>query len=342
MFKIFIDYNKLLEIIKGDTDNTWYQIFMKQNSIAVNHEFKDDPEDPLFIFGMNGGNIVFSDESNYINEVISNNEKVLDNPCGAFYLNIDSETAMQIQNNYGVICQNCEEMNPEYLTKGDFTTITIQKNTWEDCFLFIKFIPSNTLIIVDRYLFSSEYNETIDDSITNIIDIMNAFMPGSFGAEYHLCIIFDETKFRKKDKINFERLSERLNGIKNEFAKKNKYQISLELLSCSCLDYESYKKTHDRKILSNYFSVMASHKLKAFRQDKQPILKQKIDLLSLCGKGLSDDFSDLPQIAYEDDINDLRNIVSAANNLVTQEAYRYSCDGDINIATKNIKNRILV
>ena len=86
-------------------------------------------------------------------------------------------------------------------------------------------------------------------------------------------------------------------------------------------------------------TVAASHKLKAFRNGN-PLTKQKIDLLSLYAKGLSGDLSDVPQYAHEDDIKDLRSIVREAKKHPI--LYEYSYNGNTNVETKNIKNRILV
>ena len=168
MFKVYIDYDKMYDIcLEQEKSNTWYKILCKQQSININHCVDDDnflnEDNPLFIFSQMSG-VEFNDESNYMSEVLADNTKVLQQPCAAFILNIDSTKAAEIQNRFGVICQSSEEMNAKALTIGDVTITTTTPGTWTKRMPFGKVLPSNSLILVDRYLFGSENDETFQDS----------------------------------------------------------------------------------------------------------------------------------------------------------------------------------
>ena len=360
MFKVYIDYDKMYDIcLEQDESDTWYKILCRQQGININHSVDDDEfydeNNPLLVFSQMKG-IEFNDETDYMDAVSTDNSKVLQQPCAAFILNIDSTKATEIQNRFGVLCQSTDDMNARALVIGDETITTISPGTWTKRLPFGKVLPSNSLILVDRYLFSSENDETLQDSYDNIKDMMEAFMPDSFDAEYHVCVIFDtdhvqdrdiklllesekSKDFTEEERNNaFAKISTQLNKLKNEYVKKHNYPVILEVLSCDRRDKQSYEKTHDRRIISNYFYATASHKLKAFRNGT-PIQKQKIDLLTLYAKGLGD-LSDVPEYAHADDIKDLRYVMQESKN--HPSLHLYSINGNVNSSVINAKNRILI
>ena len=150
---------------------------------------------------------------------------------------------------------------------------------------------------------------------------------------------FEEILYQKDIKSNVEQENKYyINKIKNEYVKKYGYPITLEILSCDRRDKQSYEKTHDRRVISNYFFATASHKLKAFRNGT-PLQKQKIDLLTLYAKGLGD-LSDVPEYAHADDIKDLRYVMQESKNHPT--LHMYSVNGNVNDSAINAKNRILI
>lgn len=361
MFKVFIDYDKMCDIcLEQDNADTWYKILCEQQSINVNHSVSDDEfyneNNPLFIFSQMN-DVEFNNEASYMNEVCEHNEKVLENPCSAFVLNIDTTKAKEITSRFGVLCQSVDEMSACPLTIGDVTITTIKPDSWRKRLPFGKVLPSNSMVIVDRYLFGSENDETLQDSYDNVRDLMEAFMPDSLDTTYHLCIIFDTNHIQDRDikslldsdksknftedekKMAFGKISSKLNKIKNEFVKEHLYPVVLEVLSCDRRAGDAYQKTHDRKVISNYFYATATHKLKAFRNE-QPLVRQQIGLLSIYGKGIDDTLSDVPQIAHSYDINDLRYLMREAKS--HPKLHNYSVNGNTNISLSEAKNRILV
>ena len=234
MFKIYIDYDRMYNIcLEQDDSDTWYKILCKQQCININHAVDDEEfyneDNPLLLFSQMNG-VEFNDASSYINDVINDNTKVLEQPCGAFILNIDSAKASEIQKRFGVICQSTEEKNAKPLTIGDITITTTTPGTWAKRMPLGKVLPSNTLILIDRYLFGSENDETLQDSYDNILDMMNAFMPETFDSEYHICIIFDTDHIQDRDiKILLE--SDKSRDFDEEDRKKAFAKISTNISS---------------------------------------------------------------------------------------------------------------
>lgn len=360
MFKVFIDYNIFEDkVLEWDESNTWYQILSRQRSIYVNHNVDAEdfynPDNPLFVFSQMT-NTAFVDESNYISNVLENNEQVLENPCSAFILDIAPQKADEIQKKFGVICQSKDNMKTAELTLDDTTINTSTGGSWTERVPYGQVLPSNSLIIMDRYLFSSEEGESIDDSYENIIDMINAFTPNYFANEYHICIIFDISRIQDRDiqhllnsekstdfteddiKASFCKISTQLNKEKQELVKAKNYNITLEIITVDNRDKDIYKKTHDRKVISNFFYATASHKLKAYR-NRNPLVRQKIDVLPLYAKGF-DNVSDIPEETHAEDINDLRFILNESKR--HPQLHYYSINGNTNLSIQNAKNRILI
>lgn len=381
MFKIYIDYDKLYDIClkqgsgKSDEYDKWYKVLCKQQVICTNHcieeEFKSEDkskDNPIFIFSKDENHIKIEDKSDYMNKICEDNSKVLENPCAVFILDISPEKASEIQKKFGVICQSSKEMNIKVLTKYSVPINFIpskqpNNNLWKSHFEFCQKlpIPSNCLIIVDRYLFSSEYGETVRVSYYNIEQMMEAFMPNSFDSKYHICIIFDATTISEKDselfckeeirkleeiktsktdeeykkeKFNtvFKKISTKVNKERQKFVKKHNYNVTLELLSCDKRDKQSYAKTHDRMILSNYFYVISSSGFKVFHdgssnESNSVIKKRKMHFYSLYATELDDDTYSIPVEAHADDIQGVHDIMKEAKEHPT--LYMYSINGKI-------------
>lgn len=362
MFTVYIEYNKLLEFCrKHDEADPWYAILSKQVNININHSIDDedftDENNPVFIFSQMF-DVGINDATSYMEEIITDHQKVLMHPCGAYLLNINAEDAKEIQEKYGVLCQSANELSAKPLTFGDFSLTTTGKGpwSWHQRLPVGSLIPSNSLIIVDRYLFASEKGDTLQDSYDNIVDIMEAFMPNKFDSSFHLFIIFDMYSVLDKDiqsilnspkdrnftdeerQQAFAKITTQLNKIKSSFVNNHHYPVILEVLSCDKRDKSVYGSTHDRKIISNYFFVTSTHKFKAFRNGR-PIVKQKIDLLTLYSKGITDSLSTVPEEAHASDINDFRNVLNEAKNHPT--LYAFSQNGNAKTPINKAENRIL-
>jgi len=317
MFSVFIDYNKAIDICKkGDSSDTWYSVLCKQRVLHVNSNAIFDDENPLFVFSlMHDQNL--EDSSKYMESIIQDNSKVLENPCGAFILNIGEDQAKKIRKNYGVICESTQNLQPSILVTSDFL-VDREKDgkTWER-FPFKKTVPSNTLIIQDRFFCRSDYGESIEDSYENFKGIIHALMPLEFMGEYHLMLIFDAKKIETRDCVTFEDISYELNQIKEELERERGYTIIFEILSVPEHSY-LYEKTHNRRIISNYYWIRADHKLKAFRGTEN-LAEQSLVSKFIYGnttadysRVFEDEEPDTPELNHEDWLRMFKEITRAS------------------------------
>lgn len=297
MFKVFISASSLEKICIDEMSkeeqlrSDWFKILTQQNVIYLDKNIYDewDYGDPLFFFS-ESYNVNFKMASCDYNEEISQNPmSVLNNPQGAYLLDVTPEDAVNLQNAFGVICQSTGDLSNCALTETPCKITAIEgdsEDSWKDLFATTSPIPSNSLIIVDRYIFSyeAEHRSNYIDGIRNIEKILDHVLPLNLGCEYHVLILFDYLQTKDRN-FSVEDVYKKLEWYKQNVLKRP-YEIVFELVSIThkCIDYDI---SHNRHIFSNYFTVSAQHLLKAFNKNGQAICTQNIDIEYLYSHGLS-------------------------------------------------------
>lgn len=276
MFKVYITKELLINFFINESDcpetehSDWYKILKEQKYIGLddyNPDEKLDMDSPLAIILRRFPHMSFSCERENIKKITDGDQKsVLNiNPCGVYLLNISVDAAKKIRKQFGVICESAKTLGKTFLLNHHTLPGANKDGTTWDSFRFSSYIPTNALIIQDRYFFKSDRGETIQDTFENFRKIIWALLPDAdFSSVYHLMVIVDGTKIEERDKLSFGEIASKLNHIKTELKEERGYDICLEVLSIPEHSY-NYDKTHNRNIISNYFSIWAPHKLKAFR-----------------------------------------------------------------------------
>ena len=213
----------------------------------------------------------------------SHPEKMLEHPSSLFVLNITKAEAADFRKDYGVMCVSGE--NPDVSLLLDINDTfkpdpdKIKFNGWDAVLDSVEPLPSNALLLADRYLFSYD-SMKYDSDATNIYRILDELLPIEFkGSEYHVTIAFCVTKIDRK--LTFEEIDNQLNDtieqLKQPHGNKpsRNYDIMLEVLGYTD-DCSIYRETHHRRIVSNYFYVQVEQQLTAFKSDQTGIIKQNI------------------------------------------------------------------
>ena len=141
-------------------------------------------------------------------------------------------------------------------------------------------IPSNALIIVDRYLFRS-----FDDGLQNLMDILDAILPKTLCGCYHILLITDDSQIIEAKNCRFRTIDAAVSEIQSVVPSLERpYDILLETLLVHKAEKPAYgqkrspeentlirfyQETHNRHIFSNYFNVSAEHALCAVRESKK-------------------------------------------------------------------------
>lgn len=224
-------------------------------------------------------NITVKTDAEYIKDIPRNHYRVLENPKSIFFLNIDAKTAKEIQGKYGVVCQSVNEIDDKALTKAyEYNLTDGQKHVNWDIF-FDKTnhsLPSNALIICDRYLFSADpksdkkgKEDALKLGLKNIQCILDSVLPKRFNDVYEVLIIFDSStldRCREREKKMFKDIVDGLKNYADDNKRSRRYKIRFDLISADH-NCTNYKKLHNRRIISNYFVVRAEYKLQAFEDN---------------------------------------------------------------------------
>lgn len=311
MYSIVTTQTVLNDLIRNSA--SWNAIIRNTRDfvVKIDKDFKQNSDDPLFLLSQSGAHIM--DGSEYIDDISLQSNKVLDYPNSIFLLDMETRLANQIQRDFGVQIYGCKGdtiPEPSVCKKGwSITTLNTRRRNWRHL-LSRHETESNAIIIIDRYLFSSEPGESIQDSYDNLEAILSSVIPQKLDSsiDYHVLIIFDFEAVKHRDAERISEISSRLNKIKKKLERP--FHIVIEIFSMNSSSYK-YDETHDRKIITNYYSVSATHKVKAFRAE-QPLCRQDIYLKYIFSEGLEDDLSDIPLESQTADLHFIQDAVSFA------------------------------
>lgn len=268
-------------------------------------------------------------------------EDVLKNPSSLYILNISHSEALAIQKTYGVMCVSGDSPNISPLI--DINDIYIAKEQeilgrgWDTVLNSIETLPSNALLLTDRYLFAFR-SPTAGDGIANIQSILGELLPHQFqGGKYHVTIIFDN--MAKDTNYTFDEITLLLEDVKKKLNRD--YFITMEVLGIKP-ECSIYNKLHNRMIISNYYLVEAGHKLAAFNKDKGTA-RQMLIPMTLFTENSLDGQSTPPLDAINQTITTLRHFSKSLPHLPESEhnKYLYAVDGKRIEKCLSIRNRLI-
>ena len=282
-----------------------------------------------------------------ISEIESNPIKVLEDPNAVYFLDISAQDAANIQKQYGVICKNENEIDDHELEEWK-EYISVKGETgvsWREFLKGIRNMPTNSIIISDRYLFKSDnkpqegWDGGSYTGIDSAVDIIDGILPDTFSSQatYNVLILYSSRPNKNQYescKIPFNKLAKRLSGKIKEL---RNYKIKVELLSID-FGYQYYDITHNRRVITNYHIIRTEHELKAFANNKS-MCSQTLNWDSLFSKGLLDNNSS-PIKNQSILINGLIMINKYGIDHIESSNYQHGVDG-VCPKSDNDKNRVV-
>ena len=268
-------------------------------------------------------------------------ENVQKNPSSLYILNIAHTEALTIQRTYGVMCVSGDSPNISPLI--DINDIHIAKEQeklgrgWDTVLKSVETLPSNALLLTDRYLFAFR-RPNAGDGIANIKDILSELLPKQFqGGNYHVTVIFDN--MAKDDNYTFDEIAKLLEEVKQQVNRD--YPITMEVIGITP-DCSIYNKLHNRMIISNYYIVEASHKLAAFNKDKGTARQMLIPMALFTESSLNGS-STPPLDAIEHTLATLRKFSKSLTYLPesAHSTYLYAVNGKRMEKCLSIRNRLI-
>lgn len=319
MFKIIITdsiYNRIINIEEPKTITTFSYLsrLLKQQKIQ-----KLDAAKTLFLK--------------------THPEEVIKNPSSLYILDISPSEALEIQQTYGVLCMSGDCPDISSLIDINDIHISYYKERlgrgWGSVLESVEKMPSNALLLTDRYLFAFR-QPNAGDGIANIHEILNALLPQHFaGGDYHVTVVFDDKSIHYS--YTFEEIATKLNRLKRQLHRD--YPIMMEVLGITP-DCSIYNKLHNRLIVSNYYLVEAGHKLAAFNHDKATARQMLIPMTLFTEDSLYN-CSDPPLKAIDQTLITLSEFSKSLSRLLDHSVYSYAVDGNYQDRCVKMRNRLL-
>ena len=266
-------------------------------------------------------------------------EEVLKSPSSLFILDVQPAEALSIRRYFGVMCLSGD--NPDVTPLIDVNDIHISNEHeklgrgWDSVLDSVEKLPSNALLLTDRYLFAFRHPNA-GDGLANIHDILNELLPQQFeGGDYHVTIVFDDRS--KHSSYTFDEIATKLNRIKTQLGRN--YPIMMEVLGITP-DCSIYNKLHNRLIVSNYYLVEAGHKLAAFNKD-QGTARQMLIPMTLFTEASLNGTSTPPLKAIEQTVSTVREFSKSLSQLSDHSVYLYAVNGKRMEKCMGIRNRLI-
>lgn len=266
-------------------------------------------------------------------------EDVLKNPSALYILDIAAADALSIRRQYGVLCLSGEY--PDISPLIDVNDIHISDDReklgrgWDSVLDSVETLPSNALLLTDRYLFAFRHPNA-GDGIANIHEILHELLPRQFdGGDYHVTIIFDNQN--KHSSYTFNDIATQLEHVKKQLNRY--YPIMIELLGIMS-DCPLYSKLHNRMIISNYYLVEAGHKLAAFNKDRGTA-RQMLIPLALFTESSLNGTSTPPLNAISHLLRTLSDFSKSLSRRFNHDDYLYAVNGKRMEKCLSIRNRLI-
>ena len=269
----------------------------------------------------------------------SNPKEVLGSPSSLYILDVTPAEASAIQQTYGVMCLSGER--PDISPLIDINDIHISGEGeklgrgWDSVLDSVERLPSNALLLTDRYLFAFRHPNA-GDGLANIHDILDQLLPRQFaGGDYHVTVIFDDMNMHRS--YTFDEIATKLNRIKAQLGRS--YPIMMEVLGITP-DCTIYNELHNRLILSNYYLVEAGHKLAAFNRDRGTARQTLIPMALFTESSLSGTTTP-PLKLIAQTVSTLREFSASLSKLADHRVYSYAVNGQRMEKCFSLRNRLL-
>lgn len=295
MFTLYTTEDKLTELcLEG---GTWYDIIRNQRTIYVCNDSDEEEWDISneILMNLYRGGVEIEVDNELAEDIKNDTKSVLELVNPAYILDYSEQEATEISRKYGVIFLPTQNTPEPAIAETGWTLDTSDDSKEQSWDFFLSGIKTkyNSLVIIDRYFFSSEYGESLEDSKFNLRSILNILLPKEQMHKFTVSIIFDITKADKE----MQELATEVNKIKKTLVGHTSFDMELISIDSNCYNYD---KTHDRFIVSNYFVIDAAHKIKAFRTYKTVLTEQNIHFKYLYSEGIREnDKSSKPEVSQD-------------------------------------------
>lgn len=259
----------------------------------------------------------------------------ISDPFAIFLLDVDVSTANSLSQQLGVTCISFSGRldDVQIFSEGIHKIIKKlePKRSWQELKGDI-FIPSNSLVFIDRYLFSDDNLDYKDDEtkfkltrsykdgIENIMQILDIFLQKKCPSQFDVLFVFDHSTI--KEGQTFESV---LQTIQKNKSKLRSYHINIEGIGITKGNILNYDETHNRRILSNFYLFRAEHSLKAFNKNGEGLYSQSLWMDPIGSDGIIRNLkSDIPAKALIETRKELAKAIVTLMRSVGEVKYFFN------------------
>lgn len=222
----------------------------------------DNIESDFAVF-CNSHNIKTTAQVSVLNNMLSNKDELIKNCRSLFIMDIDEQEARKIQEEYGVLVLSKNNIDDNIFNQKFWRHFFIKDTTiqgdaiteWIDALKDMSWLPTNSLVISDNYLFTGAY---LEDCVENVKGLLDAILPHNLGVDFHILI---STKHPVCSELKRNQI---VGEIKSYIKSKRDYDIKLEFIFCESL--------HQRKVITNYNIMIGDKGFVNFSNLKKKII----------------------------------------------------------------------
>lgn len=222
----------------------------------------EDTESDFAIF-CNSHNIKTIAQVSVLNNMLSNRNELIKNCRSLFIMDINEQEARKIQEENGVLVLSKNNIDDNIFNQLFWRHLFMKDTTiqgdaiteWIDALKDMPWLPTNSLVISDNYLFTGS---NLDDCAENIKGLLDAILPSSLGIDFHILIS------TKHPNCNEKKRNRIVGNIKSYIQSKRDYNIKLEFIF--------HESLHQRKVITNYNVMVGDKGFVNFSNHKKKII----------------------------------------------------------------------
>lgn len=305
--KIYLTKDTLEDVAVFNEDYPNLNKIFRESAVFVLDMTEDELDDSLsdieseFAQFCNSNNLNTKADKDVLSRMLKNTSELIDNCRSVFIMGVSKAEAEKLTSELGVLVLSNQDLedgvfNLPYFRHRFVKGAIIQGDAiseWKSVLAGVPWLPNNSLIITDDYLFS-EKSIDIDDCAKNVEGILDAILPYNLSVDYHvlICSRHPACSEIKRNQI--------IGNIKSYISAKRPYNVLIE--------YLFHDSLHQRKIISNYNIMIGDKGFVNFNSKKKKVIDGNPTYLCTVFQNIIDSIGDTEYSMATSDMEEINRI----------------------------------
>lgn len=294
----------------------------------------EDSESDFAIF-CNSHNLKTTAEESVLQNLKANKDELVRHCRSLFLMDVTEVEAEKIREETGVLVMSKQNIDDNIFNRGYWRhrfvkDVAIKGNAiteWIDVLKNMPWLPTNSLVITDDYLFS-ESSVSIADCTENVKGLLDAILPQNLSVDFHILISCSHPNCDEQSRNRI------VGDIKAYIKSKRNYDIKIEFVFHGAI--------HQRKVITNYNVMVGDKGFVNFNNKKKKIIADNPTYACTVFQNITDSIGDTEYgmaTANLETISKISDAVKLMNNDGVND-HTKRIVGDCN-SDKSINNRLL-